>query len=327
MLKLLKKFKSGLIISEWLNDALDIAQEYICKLPVYKVNEQITYRITKTGGSQGWWRCFKISKFWINFEATVHDNDNTCCSEIYLSTFSTWRGCLHTIEGFEVTSANYHHAVDTLKHRFGRKRIITLPLVKSIIVQLQPRINTRAASLRDLHNTVKNLIRALPGGPGWKPNDPLYSCILLPILETKLPPELSEKWKLELTDIKEEHVNLGLFFKFLKKQVISKEARERNASMIGEDGETVRGKGGQDKDRTGVKNTRGNIYFQQLLYWQVGRIRVIMQHAVCVTIRDMKQRVSRRTLAVRENRMCFNCLRPANTFHYSSVCHQPKCSV
>ena len=89
----------------------------------------------------------------------------------------------------------------------------------------------------------------------------------------------------------------------------------------------VRGKGRQDKDRTGVKNTRGNLYFQQLLYWQVGRIRVVMQHAVCVTIGDMKQRVSRRTLADRENRMCFNCLKPANTFHYSSVCRQPKCSV
>ena len=40
MMKLLKKFKIGLIINEWLNDALDIAQEYICKLSVYKVNEQ-----------------------------------------------------------------------------------------------------------------------------------------------------------------------------------------------------------------------------------------------------------------------------------------------
>ena len=138
-----------------------------------------------------------------------------------------------------------------------------------------------------------------------------HSCILLLILETNLPPELSEKWKLEPTDIKEEHLDLGLFFKLLNKQVIPKEAAKRNASMIGEDGESAREKGGRDKDRTGVKNTQGT--------WKVGRIRVVMQHAICVGSRDMKQRVSRKTLAVRENRMCFNCLKPANTFHHFSV--------
>ena len=54
-------------------------------------------------------------------------------------------------------------------------------------------------------------------------------------METKLPPELSEKWELEITDIKEESINLELFFKFLNKQVISKEAGERNAGTISED--------------------------------------------------------------------------------------------
>ena len=65
-----------------------------------------------------------------------------------------------TIDGFEVTSAKYHHAVDALKHRFGRKRIIISSLVKSV-VQLKPRSNNGAASLRDLHDTLKNRIRAL----------------------------------------------------------------------------------------------------------------------------------------------------------------------
>ena len=65
-----------------------------------------------------------------------------------------------TIEEFEVTSANYHHAVDALKHRFGRKRMIISSLVKSI-VQLEPRSNKGVAFLRDLHDTIKNRIRAL----------------------------------------------------------------------------------------------------------------------------------------------------------------------
>ena len=83
-----------------------------------------------------------------------------------------------------------------------------------------------------------------------------HSCIIFPILETKLPPELSEKWELELNDIKEESVDLELFLTFLNKQAISKEAEKRNVSMTGEDDETARGSGGRDKDGTGVKNTR-----------------------------------------------------------------------
>lgn len=162
----------------------------------------------------------------------------------------------HTIEGFEVTSANYQLAVDALKHRFGRKRIIFSSLLKSI-VQLEPRSNRGVESLRDLHDTLKNRIRALEA-LGETPMT--HSCILLPILETKLPPELSEKWELELTDINEESVDLELFFQFLNKQVISKEAGERNASMIRENSETRRGSRGRDKDGTDVKNTREKVF-------------------------------------------------------------------
>ena len=98
-----------------------------------------------------------------------------------------------TIEGFEVTSAKYHHAVDALKHRFGRERIIISSLVESV-VQLEPRSNKGAASLRDLHDTLKNRIKALEA-LGEKLTT--HSFILLQILETKLSPELSEKWELQ----------------------------------------------------------------------------------------------------------------------------------
>ena len=182
----------------------------------------------------------KFQNLWDQFEAAVHDNDNVPAVQKFTYLRSVLEGvAYHTMEGFEVTSANYQHAVDALKHRFGRKRIIISFLVKSI-VQLEPKSNKGVESLRDLHDTLKNRIRALEA-LGEKLMT--HSCIILPILETKLPPELREKWELELADIncKEESVDLELFFKFLNKQVISKEAGERNASMIGENGETARG--------------------------------------------------------------------------------------
>ncbi|XP_015774644.1 PREDICTED: uncharacterized protein LOC107352840 [Acropora digitifera] len=185
-------------------------------------------------------------------KAAVHDNDNVPAVQKFTYLRSVLEGvAYHTMEEFEVTSANCQHAVDALKHRFGRKRIIISSLVKSI-VQQEPRSNKGVESLQDLHDTLKNRIRALEALHG-KPMT--HSCILLLILETKLPPELSEKWELELTDINEESVDLELFFKFLNKQVISKEAGERNASLIGENGETTSGSRGQGKDGTGLRNT------------------------------------------------------------------------
>ena len=113
-----------------------------------------------------------------------------------------------TIEGFEITGANYTHAVDTVKHRFGRKRLVISSLVKSII-KFEPKANMEAhTSLRELHDTVKNRIRALEG-LNENPKD--HTCILLPVFEMKLPPEISEKWELEISDMEDSLVDLGLF--------------------------------------------------------------------------------------------------------------------
>ena len=50
--------------------------------------------------------------------------------------------------------------------------------------------------------------------------------IMLPILETKLPGDLHEKWELELSKISDDtQVNFKLFFNFLEGHVLGKEAR------------------------------------------------------------------------------------------------------
>ena len=213
-----------------IDNALDVAQEYIAKQSVSKVDVQTTsgsaehnqphlklpkLELPKFDGD-----VLKFQNFGGQFEAAVHDNDNVPAVQKFTFLRSVLEGfAYHTIEGFEVTSANYQHAVDALKHRFGRKRIIISSLVKSI-VQLEPRPNKGVESLRDLHDTLKNRIRTLEA-LGEKLMT--HSRIILSTLATTLPPELSEKWELALTDIKEESVDLELFFKFLNKQVISKE--------------------------------------------------------------------------------------------------------
>ena len=129
-----------------------------------------------------------------------------------------------TVEGFEVTGANYKPAVEALKHRYGRKRIIISSLIKSVI-NLEPTSSLSARALRELHDTLKNRTRALEA-LGEQPMS--HACILLPMFETKLPPAQLEKWELELADIQDEEIDLDLFFKFLNRQLVSLEAGERN---------------------------------------------------------------------------------------------------
>ena len=162
-----------------------------------------------------------------------------------------------------MTTANYHHAIEALKYRYGRKRIIISLLVKSI-VQLEKRSNAEVQSLRELHDTLTNRIRAL-GDFGENPM--IHSCILLPIFETKLPPELSEKWELELTDVKEESVNIEFFFKFLNKQLLSKEAGQSSTNLTDEavdhyqPSSMLRERFAQDEGKSRVvRNTQESFY-------------------------------------------------------------------
>ena len=135
---------------------------------------------------------------------------------------------MHATEGFEVTAANYEHAVAAILQRFGRKRIIVASLVKSII-KLEMKEKVNAASLRDLHHTLQHRIRALEG-LGFKPeNNAHVQMILIPLLEMKLPQYFAEKWELELSDIADEKITINRFFRLLNHQVLSKEAGERRS--------------------------------------------------------------------------------------------------
>ena len=106
------------------------------------------------------------------------------------------RHTLQTIKEFKVTGANYQPAVDCLKHMYGRKRVIVSPLVKSVI-KMDAKSSVSASALRDLYDTLKNRTTAFEA---HEENPVSHKCILLLMFETKLFPQLLEKWELELAD-------------------------------------------------------------------------------------------------------------------------------
>ena len=169
-----------------------------------------------------------FSSYWDQFRCAVHENKKLSSVQKFTYLQSTFKEtALKTIDGFEVTAANYNHGMQAILHRYGRKRIVVSSLVKLIIkIELQEKLN--AASLRDLHDTLLNRIRALEA-LGFQPEDNMnVQMILIPLLQMKLPQYLAEKWELDIEDIDEKDITIDRFFKFLNKQVISKEAGERS---------------------------------------------------------------------------------------------------
>ena len=274
----------------------------------------------------------KFQNFWDQFEAAVHDNADLPNVQKFTYLRSVLNGnALQTIEGFEVTGANYQPAVECLKHRYGRRHVVISSLVKSV-VQMDAKSVVTAPSLRDLYDTLKNRTRALEA-PGEIPKS--HGCILLPIFELKLPSAILEKWELELADTPDDEIDLELFFKFLNRQVVSNEAGERN----------LRGNLSL-KGRSTNKGRDGRRYppfIEVSDQEQVSTASALFSEAKPLTVPSCRfcrgghgslncpefngKAVDDRWKLVQECKLCFNCLKPTNSKHFSKICRQPKCPV
>ncbi|XP_067041143.1 uncharacterized protein [Acropora muricata] len=271
----------------------------------------------------------KFQNFWDQFEAAVHDNADLPNVQKFTYLRSVLNGnALQTTEGFEVTGANYQPAVECLKHRYGRRRVVISSLVKSV-VQMDAKSVVTAPSLRD---TLKNRTRALEA-LGEIPKS--HGCILLPIFELKLPSAILEKWELELADTPDDEIDLELFFKFLNRQVVSKETGERNL----QGNLSLKGRS-TNKSRDG---RRYPPFIEVSDQEQVSTASALFSEAKPLTVPSCRfcrgghgslncpefngKAVDDRWKLVQECKLCFNCLKPTNSKHFSKICRQPQCPV
>ncbi|XP_064635778.1 uncharacterized protein LOC135492961 [Lineus longissimus] len=169
-----------------------------------------------------------ITAFWDLFTCAVHANEGLSGVQKFAYLRSSLKGAaLKSIEGFEVTEVNYQHAVKVLCQRFGRKRQIVSSLVKSIVTATC-KDSEKATSLRELHDLLQNRVRALEA-MGFDSTDENVRMLVIPLLEMKMSPELTEKWELHTADIDDDDITVNSIFQFLHNQVLSKEARERTS--------------------------------------------------------------------------------------------------
>ena len=157
------------------------------------------------------------SAFYVPFLASVDSHKRLSNVQKLTHLRSCWNGRAYKcIEGYAVTNDNYPKALQDLRGRFGRKRLLVNELVKSIL-NLDVPVKTDGKSLRHLYDTLRNRMRSLES-LGLKPdNNPSLSMVLLPIFDTKLPCELKEKWEFELIkyddDEDDKEINMKKFFR------------------------------------------------------------------------------------------------------------------
>ena len=144
-----------------------------------------------------------------------------------------------------------------------------------------------------------------------------------------------EKLELELADTLDDEIDLELFFKFINRQVVSKEAGERNRQ-----GNLSLKSRNTNKGRDGRRNPP---FIEISDQEQVSTASALFSEAKPPTVPTCRfckggheslncpefngEAVDDRWKLVQESKLCFNCLKPTKSKHFSKTCRQPKCPV
>eukprot|EP00112_Aurelia_sp_Birch-Aquarium-sp1_P020558 Seg5323.2 transcript_id=Seg5323.2/GoldUCD/mRNA.D3Y31 product="hypothetical protein" protein_id=Seg5323.2/GoldUCD/D3Y31 len=167
--------------------------------------------------------------WWDQFKSCIHENNALSEREKFNYLRVYVKGSARkAIEHIEVTSSNYSKAIDALKKRYGRQRLVVEHLIESIL-NIEKRERVTAQSLRYLYDTLVNRYHTLEQN---EPNLEVCHRILVPIFQSKLPNDIRRKWEYELSMLENEEedkrVTAEFFFDFLRSHVMSEEAIEKS---------------------------------------------------------------------------------------------------
>ena len=131
--------------------------------------------------------------FWEQFSISVHDRDSLSNTEklVYLQQSLKGGSAKGVIEGLSHTGADYDEAVESLRARYNRPRLIHQTHIKVILEAPKVKDGT-GKELRRLHDEVQQHLRALRS-MGYEPS----GAIITSILELKLDPTTLFEWQRE----------------------------------------------------------------------------------------------------------------------------------
>ena len=247
--------------------------------------------VRKFGGNISEWR-----EFWDSFESAIDRNETLA----EIDKFSYLQGLLikqaqSAIAGFSLTSANYKAAIQLLKKRYGKEKVIQRAYINDLL-NLEPIYGERDTQrLRTMYDVAETKYRALEA---LGVDQETYSAIVVPSLLEKLPEQL----RLTITRGEDHHEwNLEQLLNVLGHEVELREEYNRSARH-------ARSPRDESMKKKHTMHTGKQANHQNCAFCLGGH-----KHEDCQKVKNVSER---KQLLIKFGR-CFSCIRKG---HLSKDC-------
>ena len=235
------------------------------------------------------------STFWEQFEVSVHDKDSLSDAEklVYLQHTLKGGAAKQAVEGLSRSGDQYAEAVESLKDRYNRPRLIHQSHV-SMIVEAPSLKDGSGKELRRLHDVVQQHIRALKS-LGHDPPGPFITSLI----ELRLDATTMFEWQRH----SQGSADVPHYVKFLNLRAQASESAAQESS---------RGSSQQSRKYHSGKQVG---LFADVVYSSCVVCKEKHPLYACAKFKELDHENMLST--VRSNRLCINCLHPG---HLSKDC-------
>ena len=162
----------------------------------------------------------KYPDWWEEYKAVVHENKKV--STFYKLTYlkSAMKGAAtHVLDGISLKPENYEKALDLVQMRFGRKRVITRHLVRSL-AKMEPVASGNPKAFLELADKLSARYTTL------KTQVTDVDQLIIPLMEDKLPKEARQLWERKLGEVVDDDAfaDAKMFFEFVQKEASAQTA-------------------------------------------------------------------------------------------------------
>ena len=262
--------------------------------------------------------------FWEQFVVSIHGQTTLSDAEklVYLRNALSEGSAKHVIEGLSRTGECYKEAIESLKSRYDRPRIIHQTHVR-MIVEAAPLRDGNGKELRRLHDTVQQHLRALKA-MGCEPSGPFVTSVL----ELKLDPNTQFEWQKcsqEQTDVP--HYLKLLEFLDLRARASETSMTESRREKIVHRNESPKGTSAPRRPITSYAVSANTQFPNQCVACNHEKHPLYS----CSKFKSLPH--AGKVALLKSNNLCLNCLKPGHflsdcrSLHRCRVCQRPHHSL